>query len=144
MAAIAGGAEYVVLPEVEADPEKIAETIAKAYERGKSHAIVVVAEGAKYDATALDAYFKEHRERLGFDLRITIIGHVQRGGNPSAVDRIMASRFGATAVRQLLDGNYGVLVGEVKGDIVTTPLEEVVNHPKPLDMALLELAEELD
>jgi 6-phosphofructokinase 1 len=144
MAAIAGGAEFVVLPEVETDPEKIAESLSSAYERGKSHAIIVVAEGAKYNATALDAYFKEHRERLGFDLRITIIGHVQRGGDPTAVDRIMASRFGASAVEQMVKGNLGVLVGEVKGEIVTTPLEEVVNHPKPLDMELLKLAGILD
>jgi 6-phosphofructokinase 1 len=144
MAAIAGGAEHVVLPEVEADPEKIAEVLSAAYEKGKSHAIVVVAEGAKYNATALQAYFTEHEERLGFDIRMTIIGHVQRGGNPSAVDRILASRLGAGAVQQLVVGNYGVLVGEIKGDIVTTPLEEVVNHPKPLDMNLLQLAEILD
>ncbi|MHC1740922.1 MAG: 6-phosphofructokinase [Anaerolineaceae bacterium] len=144
MAAIAGGAEYVVLPEVETDPEKIAETLAQAYEKGKSHAIIVVAEGAKYNATALDAYFTEHRERLGFDLRVTIIGHVQRGGNPSAVDRIMASRLGAAAVREMVNGNLGVLVGEVKGEIIATPLEEVVNHPKQLDMAYLDLARMLD
>ena len=144
MAAIAGGAEYVVLPEVETDPEKIAETLSSAYERGKSHAIIVVAEGAKYNATALDAYFTEHRERLGFDLRVTIIGHVQRGGNPGAVDRILASRLGAAAVQQLVSGNLGVLVGEVKGEIVCTPLEEVVNHPKPLDPEYLKLAEILD
>jgi len=144
MAAIAGGAEHVVLPEVKADPEKIAEVLSAAYEKGKSHAIVVVAEGAKYNATALQAYFTEHQERLGFDIRMTIIGHVQRGGNPSAVDRILASRLGAGAVQQLVAGNYGVLVGEVKGDIVTTPLEEVVNHLKPLDMNLLQLAEILD
>jgi 6-phosphofructokinase 1 len=144
MAAIAGGAEYVVLPEVECDPEKIAESLSAAYEKGKSHAIVVVAEGAKYNATALDAYFTEHQERLGFDIRMTIIGHVQRGGNPSAVDRILASRLGAGAVQQLVAGNYGVLVGEIKGEIVNTPLEEVVNHPKPLDMNLLKLAEILD
>jgi 6-phosphofructokinase 1 len=144
IAAIAGGAEYVVLPEVETDPEKIAETLSNAYERGKSHAIIVVAEGAKYNATALDAYFTEHRERLGFDLRVTIIGHVQRGGNPSAVDRILASRLGAAAVEQLANGNLGVLVGEVKGDIVCTPLEEVVNHPKPLSPEYLKLAEILD
>jgi 6-phosphofructokinase len=144
MAAIAGGAEYVVLPEVETDPEKIAETLASAYERGKSHAIIVVAEGAKYNATALDAYFTEHRERLGFDLRVTIIGHVQRGGTPSAVDRIMGSRLGSAAIEQMVKENYGVLVGVIKGDVVATPLEEVVNHPKALDPSYLELARVLD
>jgi 6-phosphofructokinase 1 len=144
MAGIAGGAEYVVLPEVETDPEKIAEVLASAYERGKSHAIVIVAEGAKYNATALANYFEEHRERLGFDLRMTIIGHVQRGGTPSAVDRILGSRLGAEAVNQMVKGNYGVLVGEIKGDVVATSLKEVVDHPKQLDPAYLELARILD
>jgi 6-phosphofructokinase 1 len=144
MAAIAGGAEYVVLPEIECDPEKIAETLSAAYEKGKSHAIVVVAEGAKYNATALEAYFIQHQERLGFDIRMTIIGHVQRGGVPSAVDRILGSRLGVAAVQQLVKGNYGMLVGEVKGDIVCTPLEDVVNHPKPLGEEFLHLADILD
>jgi 6-phosphofructokinase 1 len=144
MAAIAGGAESVVLPEIEVDPEHIAEVLTSAYEKGKQHAIVVVAEGAKYNATALDAYFVEHRERLGFDLRVTILGHTQRGGNPSAIDRILASKLGAAATAQLEKGEYGVLMGEIKGEIVATPLEEVINHPKALDRALLDLAKILD
>jgi 6-phosphofructokinase 1 len=121
MAAIAGGAEEMVLPEVEIDPEDIATTLTEAYERGKQHAIVVVAEGAKFNANALDEYFKEHRERLGFDLRVTILGHVQRGGAPQAYDRILASRLGAGAVDALARGEYGVL-----------------------DPALIELAKRLD
>jgi 6-phosphofructokinase 1 len=144
MAAIAGGAESVVLPEIEVDPEKIAAVLTTSYEKGKAHAIIVVAEGAKYNATALDAYFKEHRERLGFDLRVTILGHTQRGGNPGAFDRILASKLGAAATLQLEKGNYGVLVGEVKGEIVATSLEEVINHPKVLDKSLIGLAKELD
>lgn len=144
MAAIAGGAESVVLPEIEVDPEKIAEVLTSAYEKGKEHAIIVVAEGAKYNANALDAYFTEHRERLGFDLRVTILGHTQRGGNPGAIDRILASKLGAAATDQLEKDNFGVLVGEIKGEIVATPLEEVINHPKVLDPSLLELARILD
>ncbi|HWR65059.1 MAG TPA: 6-phosphofructokinase [Bellilinea sp.] len=144
MAAIAGGAEEVVLPELEIDPEDIATTLTDAYERGKQHAIVVVAEGAKYNANALDEYFKQHRERLGFDLRVTILGHVQRGGAPQAYDRILASRLGAGAVDALARGEYGVLVGMVKGAVTTTPLMEVVNTPKKLDPALIELAKRLD
>ncbi|MRR29195.1 6-phosphofructokinase [bacterium] len=144
MAAIAGGAEEMVLPEVEIDPEDIATTLTEAYERGKQHAIVVVAEGAKYNANALDEYFKEHRERLGFDLRVTILGHVQRGGAPQAYDRILASRLGAGAVDALARGEYGVLVGMVKSAVTTTPLEQVVNTPKKIDPALIELARRLD
>ncbi|KAF0112419.1 MAG: 6-phosphofructokinase [Chloroflexi bacterium] len=144
MAAIAGGAESVVIPEVVVDPEKIAEALTSAYEKGKAHAIVVVAEGANYNATALDAYFKEHRERLGFDLRVTILGHTQRGGNPGAFDRILASKLGAAATEQLERSNFGVLAGEVKGEIVATPLEEVINNPKEIDKALIDLAKILD
>jgi 6-phosphofructokinase 1 len=144
MAALAGGAESVVLPEIEVDPERIAEVLTSAYEKGKAHAIIVVAEGAKYNATALAAYFKEHRERLGFDLRVTILGHTQRGGNPGAFDRILASKLGAAATEQLEKGNFGVLVGEVKGNIVATSLEEVIKNPKALDMSLLGLAKILD
>jgi len=144
MSAIAGGAEYVVLPEVETDPEVIATVLTKAYEKGKAHAIIVVAEGAKYNASALEQYFTEHRERLGFDLRVTIIGHVQRGGVPSASDRILATRLGVAAVEQIAKENYGTLVGEVKGEIVATPLEKVINEPKGLDMSLLEMMHILD
>jgi 6-phosphofructokinase 1 len=144
MSAIAGGAEYVVLPEVTTDPEDIASVLTKAYEKGKAHAIIVVAEGARYNATALDQYFTEHRERLGFDLRMTIIGHVQRGGVPSASDRILATRLGTAAVEQIDQGNYGTLVGEIKGDIVATPLEKVINTPKTLDMSLLDMLHMID
>lgn len=80
VAGIAGGAESIVLPEVETDPETVALDLRDAYERGKAHAIVVVAEGAKYNAEALTAYFREHHERLGFELRVIKLGHVQRGG----------------------------------------------------------------
>jgi 6-phosphofructokinase 1 len=144
MAAIAGGAEYVVLPEIETDPEEIAGVLSSAYEKGKAHAIIVVAEGAKYNANALDAYFKEHQERLGFALRVTILGHTQRGGNPGAYDRILGSRLGAAAVDQMSAGNYGVLVGQQKGEITATSLEDVAGKSKPLDRKLFELQRILD
>lgn len=144
MAAIAGGAEHVVLPEVDTDPEKIAEILTSAYERGKAHAIIVVAEGAQYNAEGLSRYFVKHKERLGFDLRSTILGHVQRGGSPNAADRILASRLGQAAVNQVLKGKFGVLMGEVKGETVATPLSKVVTTRKELDVHLLELARSLD
>lgn len=144
MSAIAGGAEAVVIPEVEVDPEEIAQRLIQAYERGKAHALVVVAEGARYNAEGLAEYFKQHHERLGFDLRVTILGHVQRGGNPSAYDRILASRLGAGATEAIERGETGVLVGLIRGEVTTTPLEEVVNTKKPLDLRLFELAKVLD
>jgi 6-phosphofructokinase 1 len=143
MAAIAGGAETVLIPEVETSPEAVAEDIRTAYERGKAHAIVVVAEGARYNAETLASYFNEHRERLGYELRTTILGHVQRGGAPIASDRLLATRLGVAAVEHLSRGVHGVLIGQIKGDITATPLHEVVAHRKTLDLSLLELADVL-
>jgi 6-phosphofructokinase 1 len=138
-AAVAGGAEAVVLPEFEVDPEEIAANLRSAYERGKAHALVVVAEGAHYNAEGLASYFKEHRERLGFDLRVTMLGHVQRGGAPGAFDRLLATRLGAAAVTRVARGEHGILVGLLKGETAATPLSEVVANKKPLDESLLEL-----
>ena len=101
MAGLAGGADAIVVPEIESQPEAIAEELHGAYARGKSHALVVVAEGSFYNAEKLHAYFLEHRERLQFELRVTKLGHVQRGGAPTAFDRILATRLGAGAVDQL-------------------------------------------
>jgi 6-phosphofructokinase 1 len=110
------------------------------YERGKAHALVVVAEGSQTNATMLAKYFEEHRQRLGFELRVTTLGHVQRGGAPGAFDRILATRLGAAAVACLERGNYGVMTGLNKGEISATPLEDVIARPKPLDVRLIELA----
>jgi 6-phosphofructokinase 1 len=139
-AGIAGGAEAVVIPEVETDPEVVAQDLRSAYERGKSHALVVVAEGAYYNAERLVSYFQQHRERLGFELRATTLGHVQRGGAPGAFDRLLATRLGAASTEHLVRGNYGVLVGLVKGEVVAMPLADIVARKKPLDPQLLELA----
>jgi 6-phosphofructokinase 1 len=140
MTGIAGGAEAIVLPEIDTDPEVVAEDIRQAYERGKPHAIVVVAEGAKYNAEGLMHYFQTHRERLGFDLRATKLGHVQRGGTPGVFDRMLATRLGAGAVEALARGEQDVLVGLRKGELSTTPLGEVVAQEKTLDVSLLDLA----
>jgi 6-phosphofructokinase 1 len=143
MAAIAGGAETVVIPEVEADPEAVARDLNDAYDRGKAHALVVVAEGAKYNAAALAQYCSEHRDRLGFDLRVTTLGHVQRGGAPGAFDRLLATRLGAGAIEFLAQGKHGGLVGQLKGEIAFTPYEEMASGKKPLDLRLMDLARAL-
>jgi 6-phosphofructokinase 1 len=140
MTGIAGGAEAIVIPEAETDPETIATELRGAYERGKAHAIVVVAEGAKYNADGLARYFNKHRERLGFDLRVTKLGHVQRGGAPGLFDRMLGTRLGAAATEHLAKGEQGILVGLLRGEIITTPLAEAVASKKPLDLRLLELA----
>jgi len=103
MAAISGGAEAVVIPEVETDPETVADDLRTAYENGKSSAIVIVAEGASYNAEGMANYFQVHRERFGFDLRITKLGHVQRGGAPISFDRLLGDspwRSGVPAATQ--------------------------------------------
>ncbi|MBC7092859.1 6-phosphofructokinase [Candidatus Bipolaricaulota bacterium] len=143
MAGIAGGAEAVVIPEVETDPEALAAELHQAYERGKPHAIVVVAEGAQYNAVRLAQYFRENEKRLGFELRVTILGHVQRGGAPGAFDRILATQLGAAAVDCLARGEQGVLVGWIRGVVAATPLAEAARHKKELDPKLFELAQVL-
>jgi len=140
MAGIAGGAEVIAIPEAPCDPEIIAQELRAAYDRGKSHAIAVIAEGAKYKAPEIAAYFKEHHQRIGFELRVTLLGHVQRGGAPGAFDRLLATRLGAGAVDALVRGQSGVLVGLLNGRVSTTPLAEVAHVKKPLDLSLLELA----
>jgi len=139
MAGIAGGADAVVLPEADTDPDALADRLHGAHARGKLHALVVVAEGARYNAQGLLAHFETNRERLGFDLRVTTLGHVQRGGEPSAFDRLLATRLAAGAVDHLARGSHGRLMGLVRGEIRSTPLEDVVGQPKELDLSLLEL-----
>jgi len=144
MAGIAGGAEYILIPEIESDPEEVAESLRLAYEHGKAHALIVVAEGAKYNADALTAFFDKNQERLGFKIRATILGHVQRGGAPGAFDRTLASRFGYGAIEAVDRGEFGVLVGLNKGKVTTTPLEDVVGKTKDISMEMVELARILD
>jgi 6-phosphofructokinase 1 len=142
-AAIAGGAEAVVVPEDVHDPEDVARQLRAARRSGKSHAIVVVAEGARDNADSLAAYFKEHSERLGFELRVTRLGHVQRGGAPNAHDRLLATNLGVAAIERILAGEHGILVGWRNGAVATTPLGEVAGRCKPLDLELLKLARSL-
>ncbi len=140
MSGIAGGAECIVLPEAEVDPEAVACELRSAYDRGKPHAIVVVCEGARNNADALTRYFREHQERLGFELRAIKLGHVQRGGAPGAFDRLLATRMGAAAVESIARGQFGVVIGLKKGEIVATPLSDVIGIKKPVDLELFNLA----
>src|SRR5947209_19922939 len=96
-AGVAGGAEVVVIPEVEMSPDAMADELQAAYTRGKRHAIVVVAEGARWDALALARHFEKHRERIGFELRVTTLGHVQQIGRASCRERVQISALAETA-----------------------------------------------
>ncbi len=140
MTALAGGAEAFVIPELEISPEEIVTELADAYNRGKSHAIVVVAEGSRNGAVELLEHFKQHHKRIGFKLRATILGYVQRGGNPGVFDRILGTELGAAAVQFLLDRQFGSLVGRIRGEIVATPLDVVVSSQKKLPENLLKIA----
>jgi 6-phosphofructokinase 1 len=140
---IASGAEVIVTPEAPQSPEDVAALIRAAYDRGKSHAIAVVAEGAARGVDALAGHFQAHSERLGFDLRVCRLGHVQRGGAPGVTDRLLATRLAAAAVEQLDRGASGVLMGQLGGKVHATPLEEVAGRTKPADDQLVALAQVL-
>lgn len=140
MAGIAGGAEVIAIPESEVSPQDAVERLGAAYRRGKSQAIVVVAEGAKHNAQAMMDYFKVQRATIGFELRVTTLGHVVRGGIPTAFDRALATRLGAAAIDRLARGELGVVLGLRGNDIAVTPLASVAGKTKPVDISLLDMA----
>lgn len=134
MAGLAGGAEAVLLPGETPDPARLAAELRAASARGKPHAIVVVAEGVKGGATGLARSLS--RASLGFEARVTILGHVQRGGPPTAFDRVLATRLGAAAVERLAAGRAGELAGWLHGEVAFTSLAEVADAVKPLPRLL--------
>lgn len=140
MAGIAGGAEVIAIPEHEIKPSEVAERLRAAHRRRKTHALVVIAEGSRCGVRELMQYYDAHRESIGFDLRVTRLGHVVRGGSPGAADRVLATRLGAAAIDFLAAGRHGVLVGRVRNEIVATPLAEIAGRTRPADTALLEMA----
>lgn len=144
MGGVAGGAEMVLIPEVETTLEEVAQGLLDAYIRGKAHCIIVVAEGYKPGTQAMVDYLKERKEELGFEVRVTVLGHVQRGGSPSAFDRLLATRLGAAAVAELYNGHHGLMVGIRGQEVVTIHLEEVVNSQIKLDLNLYNLAKEME
>jgi 6-phosphofructokinase 1 len=140
MAGLAGGAEVISTPEFEVPASEISQRLRAAFERGKTHAIVVIAEGVKENAAKILAYFDSQKERSGFELRATTLGHVVRGAPPSAFDRLLATRLGVSAVKSLINGETGVLVGYQKNEVTRTPLADIVDRVKPIDRELFELA----
>ena len=140
-AGIAGGAEAIVMPEIPLEPEVVINLLRDAYNRGKAHAIGVVAEGAKFNAHTLADYAKAQEDRLGFDIRVVTLGHVQRGGAPGAFDRLLATRFGVTAIECLHHESPGVLVGLQKGQVVCTPYAMIAGKAKGIDQNLVRMIE---
>lgn len=138
-AGIVTGAELVLIPESDIQPEAVAATIQEAYKRGKTHCIVVVAEGYHPGAAELGAMIDAMD--IGFTTRVSILGHIQRGGKPSAYDRLLASRFGVKAVEFLLDGYSNVMTGLNGREILPVPIEEVVSKKRLINPDYLHMAQ---
>ena len=136
MAGIAGGAEYVLVPEVKYDLNKICDELKTSYDNGRRYSIVVVAEGV---GSAVDIG-KEIGEKTGIDTRVTVLGHVQRGGSPTAEDRVKASMLGEKAALALLNGQSNIVFGINEGKVVAIDLHDSVNNNKTLDPELVRLA----
>ncbi|MBA4380594.1 MAG: 6-phosphofructokinase, partial [Anaerolinea sp.] len=128
MAGIVCGAEMVLIPEVAVTVEEVARAIEDAYRRGKTHAIIIVAEGSNVTTAELAAALEA--EDVGFTTRVTILGHIQRGGSPTAFDRMLASRLGVKAVQALLSGESDVMVGLQGRDVELIPLAEVMSKSR--------------
>ncbi len=141
MVAIATGAELAVIPEQPVELEAIADDLQASYARGKSHYIAIVAEGAAIKAAQISEWLCQHP--CGFEARMTILGHVQRGGSPTVRDRILGSRLGAAAVQMLWEGRSGVMTGWVRGEVVEIPLAAALEPVTKVTPELLALARTL-
>jgi len=141
MAGIVCGAEMVLIPEVPCTVDEVARAMEDAYLRGKTHAIVIVAEGANIRTTDLSRIIDEMD--VGFTTRVTILGHIQRGGRPTAFDRLLAARMGAKAVELLLEGKSDLMVGLKSTGMEEVSLEEVASHERPATLSYYEMAKML-
>ena len=137
-AGIVTGAELVLIPEDKTPPEEVAQAIEQAYQRGKTHAIIVVAEG--YEPHTLELSRMIDDMDIGFTTRVTILGHIQRGGKPTAFDRLLATRFGVKSVEFLLEGKSNVMAGMVGREILPIPISEVVSNTKSISADYIRMA----
>lgn len=159
MGGIAGGADLILIPEVPFDLDEVCREIQKRRERGKDFSIVVVAEGAQLKENGLvvqseerDAFGhvrlggighflgREIEKRTGLETRVTVLGHTQRGGSPTAFDRILATRFGIAAIDLVREGKFGMMVSLQGNKVVPVPLEKAVAELKTVDMELYDIA----
>lgn len=139
--AIATGAEAVLVPETKTNLDQLVATLERNFQRKKNASIVVVSEGD--DAGGAFKIAEEVKKRCfeRYEIKVTILGHIQRGGRPTCMERVRASRMGMEAVRALVDGKYGVMIGEVKGQIAYTPFDKATKHHMELNPILLEMVE---
>ena len=139
MSGIAGGAEFVLVPEVKFNIDTMCEEIKEMYDAGKRYSIIVVAEGA---GSAIEIG-KAVEEKTGIDTRVSVLGHIQRGGSPSVIDRVRASQLGEQAALALISGLSDIVFGYSKGRVVSIDLHDAVNNKKILDPDYLHLAKVL-
>lgn len=136
-AGLAGGAESILIPEIKFDLERVCERIVSGFKRGKSHSIIVVAEGAARGED-IGSYI---RKKTGLETRVMVLGHIQRGGSPTAFDRVLSSQMAAYAVDLLREGKTGLGVVVQEGGLTTMGLEEILAGEKTLDVDLYQLAD---
>lgn len=138
-AGLAGGAETILIPESGYDMKEIADRLRKGQERGKKHSLIVVAEGV---CSGVE-FGKELEKETDFDTRVSVLGHIQRGGSPTAFDRVLASRLGARAVELLIEGKGGRAVGIEQNRLVDYDIIEALGRKHTLDLDLYKLSKEL-
>lgn len=134
---ISSGAEHVAIPEMKTSVQELKEAL-EASKDHKSSVIIIVAEGEKEGGAFSLA--EKIKDAAGYDFRVCVLGHIQRGGSPTSRDRLLASRLGVAAVEALLEGQSGAMVGEIHGRIASTPLEETWTKRKSIDRELSRLA----
>jgi 6-phosphofructokinase 1 len=132
------GAEMILIPEVDIPADEVVKSIGDAYLRGKTHAIIIVAEGFKTKITDLAEMIEA--ADVGFTTRVSILGHIQRGGRPSAYDRWLATRFGVRAVEYLIEGRTGVMTGLSGRDIIPVPFNEIVGKNREMSSEYYDIA----
>lgn len=156
---IAGGADVILIPEIPIDIDQTCGLIKKRHQRGKTFSIVVVAEGAKFKEGTIitqeqkldefghvrlggigEALAQEIEKRTGFETRVSVLGHIQRGGTPTAFDRILGTRFGVRAVELVSAKKFGRMVALAGNKIIDVAIEEAVEKLKTVDMDLYEIA----
>ena len=132
---LAGGAEQIIIPEIKTDIEDLCQNLKESFRRGKRSSIIVVAEGNQLEDTINIAKYVEMR--LKAECRVCTLGHIQRGGSPTAMDRILASNLGIAAVMGLLGGKAGTVAGEINNTVVYTPFKDTWENKKSIDQRFL-------
>jgi len=136
---IACGAEFILVPETTTYINNLARLLKHGWRRNKTSGIVIVAEGDE-EGGAYEIARKVKEQLPELDTRVTVLGHIQRGGAPSAFDRVLASTLGHEAIKALLDEQYGVMVGLVDKKVVYTPFEKAIKHHKDINHEMLEMS----